>query len=201
MIRRGLLTFLSALSLILCLATVVLSVDADSQSRAIRPRTDTMLRLSHGRSGIRFGWVVRTACPSSNNGSIRRTVGVRLDRFWRPQIVSNFTGSDLIAESGSCVRVDRRLLEFAIYSVSYGPSNVFFLTRGVTKLGEIEVPYWPVWLVPVGLVWTRIMQGVRRRWLTIRGLCPACGYELRATPRRCAECGRASLEGGAQQPI
>lgn len=37
----------------------------------------------------------------------------------------------------------------------------------------------------------------KRRARAAGGLCPACGYDLRATPGRCPECGAAPAKGGA----
>jgi len=58
---------------------------------------------------------------------------------------------------------------------------------------ELIVPFWSIAaitaLMPLG--WP-----IQRRWSRIRarrrrslGLCPSCGYDLRATPNRCPECG------------
>jgi hypothetical protein len=53
----------------------------------------------------------------------------------------------------------------------------------------VTIPYWALVMmfVALPLVWT-----VRRRReaaTSRRGCCPTCGYDLRATPDRCPECG------------
>jgi hypothetical protein len=65
------------------------------------------------------------------------------------------------------------------------------------RLGSLHaegfVPFWSVaavtGLLPLAWVATRLRSRVRRRRLTDQGFCPACGYDLRATPDRCPECG------------
>lgn len=53
----------------------------------------------------------------------------------------------------------------------------------------VSVPYWMICglfaIAPAGLAVSRIRRRRRRKG----GLCPACGYDLRATPDRCPECG------------
>jgi hypothetical protein len=61
---------------------------------------------------------------------------------------------------------------------------------------EIWIPCWAVaTAAAAGLAWqARVIH--RERRLTRRlaaNLCPACGYDLRATPGRCPECGVTSV--------
>jgi hypothetical protein len=51
----------------------------------------------------------------------------------------------------------------------------------------VMVPYWPVMLISLAgpTMWLAGRRKDRRR----RGLCAACGYDLRASPQRCPECG------------
>jgi hypothetical protein len=60
------------------------------------------------------------------------------------------------------------------------------VVRAVTATA---VPHWSVVLVllPLPLAWAAAFR--RRRYRNRHTLCPACGYDLRASPDRCPECG------------
>ena len=67
---------------------------------------------------------------------------------------------------------------------------------------EFAFPYWCPSLLAavVPAIW---LVSFRRRQAKQRerlGLCPACGYDLRATPDRCPECGTPALTGGPTAP-
>ena len=54
---------------------------------------------------------------------------------------------------------------------------------------EVEVPYWCAALTFALLPAARLAGARRKRRRVRRGLCRRCGYDLRATPGRCPECG------------
>jgi hypothetical protein len=59
----------------------------------------------------------------------------------------------------------------------------------------VAVPIWFAVVLPTGLV---ACSELRRRRMGKRpGLCLRCGYDLRATPERCPECGAAAAKAGA----
>jgi predicted Zn-ribbon and HTH transcriptional regulator len=64
----------------------------------------------------------------------------------------------------------------------------------------IVLPPWLLALISLGsgvLLW-RIW--LRRRLRLRPGLCPTCGYDLRATPERCPECGWQDIMGRIKEP-
>jgi hypothetical protein len=56
---------------------------------------------------------------------------------------------------------------------------------------ELRVPHWFLGLVFVLPVLRATCLSVRNQRRRRHGLCPTCGYDLRATPHRCPECGTA----------
>jgi hypothetical protein len=54
---------------------------------------------------------------------------------------------------------------------------------------RVTIPYWFLALLVVFWPVRKALIRRKRRRSSRRGLCPTCGYDLRATPERCPECG------------
>jgi hypothetical protein len=57
---------------------------------------------------------------------------------------------------------------------------------------HVVVPYWLIFACILLLPALRCRTALRRRSRAKRGHCVRCGYDLRATPQRCPECGMAA---------
>jgi hypothetical protein len=62
------------------------------------------------------------------------------------------------------------------------------------------LPHWFTAVVFAILPTTRLISYIRRRRRVRAGHCATCGYDLRATPERCPECGAINSEARNQKP-
>ena len=68
---------------------------------------------------------------------------------------------------------------------------------GAVVMAVTPSPWGLIWLLPLAVLTGIVIRAVelprerrrRRRW---EGRCERCAYDLRATPHRCPECGRAT---------
>jgi hypothetical protein len=55
---------------------------------------------------------------------------------------------------------------------------------------ELAIPWWLILIFALAIPAGAAEKSWRQRRRIKAGQCPACGYDLRATPERCPECGR-----------
>lgn len=159
---RTLSTILSAISLLLFVASFVLRLDLRDHASMLWCGSRTVFVIgvgSDGNAAIAFSSIPAEWTP----------VHAMPERFiWR---------------TGGAMPIDRSLIPDALFA--------FWKRQEVFKLTTVLLfPFWTVQLacavLPVAWIRTRV-----RRWRrsSATGLCGHCGYDLRATPDRCPECG------------
>ncbi|HEY7118297.1 MAG TPA: hypothetical protein VH475_17040 [Tepidisphaeraceae bacterium] len=176
---RILLNAATVVSLVLCVATAVLWV---------RSRWTADVAGHWSRTGVPISDTLWSA-----NGFISL-------RHWEPPANSRvqvrargwFYGHGPAAQDDPSrflySRDSRRLLGVTYFDYTWmRPRGPF---DGVRERALL-VPYWLLLVVFGAPAVIRLLsRGHRRRAARVAaGLCPACGYDLRATPQRCPECG------------
>jgi hypothetical protein len=195
-VRRFCRSFLSAataLSLLLLVAVIVL--------RARSPfHSDVTGWAGWGdqQAGVWHGWGVHLR----GGGLLFYRFSGTL-RFDDPTNVAGDDGSDMrphffyhgyAARSHAAVR-GAGLMQ----RVGFDSGNFHIWGVKSVDLYALSMPYWSL---AVAFALAPLWRAVRavRRWRALRrlGLCPRCGYDLRATPDRCPECGAIAMAGAVQ---
>ena len=192
--RRRLLNVIAALSLLVCVAVCVLWVRSQRTSDVIGVEWigrdgDAALHRAFQLSSSR-GTVEVSRWHAAHFGTDGRAALARATHGWRPFAGRGpygvFSGDrrqpTLMERLGFGARRERS------QSLAETGTKVLSAREHV----GITTPYWLLAVLAGILPVARTRKPLRRllkRQSTPPGRCPACGYDLRATPRRCPECG------------
>jgi hypothetical protein len=166
-VLRILFNVLTVLSLLLCVATVLLWVRSywSLDEFGYRFRDDSGVSISNPRGHLLVWWHF----PGPKDGPMSFRPG-----FFHHQTAS--PGGDFEDDFGSA-------------QLKWGPLHVWEFPP-FTRFARL--PFWlPVLAFTImPLIWLSGSRRCRARRRARMDLCPSCGYDLRATPDRCPECGR-----------
>jgi hypothetical protein len=179
-VRRRLLNLLAALSLLLCVAVCALWVRSYLAWDLVRVRTERRwLHVGCGAGKLMAGTWLTADHDLEADMSLRREVrGAERAR------------KNLALSSAAAT--------YRLHAVGF--EYMALRAQKPTSYRMAVVPMWfpaaSAAIVPV--LWLRRRQRERRR--VAAGCCSRCGYDLRATPGRCPECGREAGPGlGARE--
>jgi hypothetical protein len=176
MLRRRLLGVLAVVSLVLCGITLVAWVRSywNYDELASPERNGRSYQIASERGEVQFS-VVRSLTPTTDLG-------------WA------FTTAHLSQATGS----------------PWGQRPVYGFRTGRMSLVVNGVPSADGWFIVVSdwllVLITAVLPAlwIRQLWAHLPryrvGLCPACGYDLRATPGRCPECNWRESERTRSKP-
>jgi len=203
-LRRWVFNGLAAMSLLMCLATLGLWV------RAVRIQ-DTVLIIKGARE-ICLEDGPHVLSVSIANDSLAEQFGPYVfDRHFWPDFTDNNLGMYMTFAQQAWVDQAAPDIYDYVYGARVGPPLLITWTPPAhfalgfgwefTRFhtyGERYTLTWPIWLTAMffGLLpgfraW-RVISPRRRRW---EMRCDKCGYDLRATPDRCPECGTVTAKG------
>jgi len=174
---RILFTSLAALSLLICLATAVLWVKSYKTAWIVF-RTTPPTELQFGASCGEL-WAYHATDPIIQNSG---PPGWHINPYPTPDNVRDWGYGP-------------RYLPFHFDHFGLGWGSGPYATRPSRTAAVLIVPCWLAFVLTLLLppIWLYSWRSQRMRHSrSTAGLCPICGYDLRATPDRCPECGAIS---------
>lgn len=181
--KRRLLNFVTALSLLACLAVTAVWVRSHWRMDDVRLGESRFAVRVVCEDGRMIGYVSRPAADGARPWhQVRTQIQWALWGWYTPGPVSgSLTAGPLAVAHGS-------------FPIKAGPESAAGI-RGRFYL--LMLPLWVVALLAALLPAQRLPPAVRSWSRRRRGLCPKCAYDLRATPERCPECGATPGAGRA----
>jgi len=177
----------TVLSLVACTAMGIL-VFSPPTSIPLTFRAGETYFIANGNAGLRF--VRQAAFPATASKYTPITSELDLVRVSQPsgEALPGFKlGRGGATDDRAALRWERRTTGWHMSPGTLGgvgrPSPASLL---IFDYGSVFVPYWLAIVASVALV---LLRRLARRTVPRAGLCPRCGYDLRATPDRCPECG------------
>jgi hypothetical protein len=184
--KRMLANLAAAMSLLLCAATIAIWIRSYWVGDQLHRSRWTIVALLDGTQQMhsfeiffvasRGGFLIESRVQDAHwtQHDSMLPAGVSVERSWTTHPPKELEYTDL--------RVPWWRLGFGYHVANYG--------RGyVATNHDLWFPAWSVALIFAVLPAVRIIRGRRRRRRSKENRCLNCGYDLRATPDRCPECG------------
>jgi hypothetical protein len=174
-----------AVSLLLCIATTLLWVRnrSVSDNLSLIDRPTVSIRLTSGRDGPRF-IAIRRHSFAGNPYRGRDTW-----QIWTRPRRAGWPADQRFGRSWRGFGYERRTKRI-FWTGGEPPITGYFTMERYVLLA----PWWPFLLLPALLPFLAAARRLRGRFRTRAGRCRRCGYDLRATPDRCPECGSVNAE-------
>jgi len=172
--KRFALTFAAAGSILLIIVTAILWARSYSHWDESGYQTD---------SGRMYGATSRLGAISFDI-----TDGWPAGQVWNGRVLFE---SDPLLVSALPAPSEWSWLGFGLHrkTMSIGIERTGWI--GTARIVAVVVPHWAIILVLGLVVMLTAAPLVRQHRRSRRGLCVRCGYDLRASPERCPECGLA----------
>ena len=183
--RRTLFTVAAGASAVLCVAVCVLWVRSSWQNTAARDTLQKQIEGATARmveaqavanSRVAAGVAALRNLLSEPEAERANEARVRVDEA---NALSNAANAETARRMAEVNRLNAQLL-----ATPTGGSAVYKWAAGVLLIPPLA------WVIR--LSWMRVRTVLRRR----DGQCVECGYDLRATPGRCPECGAVPVVEG-----